>query len=103
VQKDTWGCTDPVRQPYPLQDEPPIGLCPLRAFKDQPDLEAYSFSLHRHWSNGILPAQGGLAEQPANYENVILATDTGLALGQSALQEISQRKADRQNRKKNRA
>jgi len=83
-----------------MPDEDAMGFCPLIAFRDQPDLEVYSFSLHRHWSKGILPTQGGLDEQPANYQNLILATDTGIAIGRETMQEVAQRKADRKNRKR---
>ena len=87
-------------QPHPFLDDSPVSLCPLQAFRDQPELEGLVFALHQHWSHGILPAPGGLDDQAANYSAAILATEAGLVHARERRQLIAQREAEMQSRRK---
>lgn len=87
-------------QPHPFMDDSPISLCPLQAFRDQPELEGLVFALHQHWSHGILPSSGGVDDQPANYSAVVLATEAGLVHARERRQLIAQRQAEMDSRRK---
>jgi len=75
----------------------PMSLCPLQAFRDNPGLEVKAFSLHLHWTKGILPHAGALEDQAADYNLTIVAVENGTSAGQNRLQEVEQRKAERQS------
>lgn len=86
-------------QPHPFMNDPVIGLCPLQAFRDNPEMEAISFALHQHWSHGILPSPGGLDDQPANYSAVVLSTEAGVVHGRERRRLIAEREAESKQRR----
>ena len=87
-------------QPHIFPDDKPQALCPLVYFRDNPAMEGKAFTLHLHWSNGILPNMGGLDDQAAIFNDVIIAVDVGVKAGRERLQEMAQKKAEMDARTK---
>lgn len=56
--------------------------------------------MHKHWTYGILPEAGGLMDQPAALELVLLATDLGVIQGGEVRREIDKRKQEMGQRTK---
>ena len=60
-------------------------------------MEAISFSLHHHWTKGIMPNEGGLDDQANLYGPLVLAVERGVVEGRNRLEEIAHRKAKAKN------
>jgi len=85
-------------QPHPFPGDPPVFTCPLGYFRDHPEMEGMGFSLHLHWTHGILPEAGGLEDQAAGFASTMTAMENGVQAGRQRLQEVEQRKAERNNK-----
>lgn len=88
-------------QPHQFPGDDALSLCPLTYFRDYPSIEGPAFNLHLHWTKGILPVPGGLDDQPADYQLVIAAVEHGVNAGRRRLQEVEQRRAEREAGKGN--
>lgn len=93
-----WGCETPMMQPHIFPGDKPVSCCPLTFFRDHPDIEGVAFGLHLHWSRGILPAPGGTDDQAADFALTVTAVEHGVQAGRARLQEVEQKKAERNSK-----